>query len=1013
MKILFPALFLSSIACFAQANFGVRILLGVGDPQATRWDGSITASGATVSRLEPWRFEEPDTISGSDFKLSTHPIKLFLGGVFVPNLANSKSLFVANGVVAQLTRVQEGAELSVKTAEGNFSFRASDIAYGTAKSFLNGRVLVDRVPTATQITKTPEEEDYPATAVDRDGAVWVAYIEFHHSKDHNRLRADMKTAPADLEQYRTPTGGDQLFVRKYSGGAWGEPIEITTAGLDLYRPAIAIDGKNRPWVFWSQNTKENFDVHARVIEVNRAGAHVQISREPGSDIDPAAVADSNGVLWVAWQGWRNGRAAIYASKLTGNSFTAPQKISNSNANEWDPAIAADKTGRISVAWDSYRNGNYDVYFRTESGGSWADEKPAAATARYEAYPSIAYDASGRLWVAYEEGGAGWGKDYGAYKTQGTAVYQGRIIRLRGFEPDGRVVETAGDLGAALPGKAESATSAVWGKQKDAEDVDFHADGSATRKPSGEPDNARAAYNNYPRLTIDASGRMWLAFRSVNPVSWGPVGSVWFEYLVSYDGQSWSAPVFLTHSDNLLDNRPALAPLGSGKLLVIGSSDARSQYQLAGKYVDGYPAAAMKDFLGADSPAVKSGAFLPLYLNVSIPDDPYNNDLWANEIQMGAGQVSLSVSPLRQTIRPTPTHDAADDTAVAKLRGYRAPDTNLRIVRGEFHRHSEVSFDGGSDGSTLDQYRYILDAGNLDWVGCCDHDNGLGREYTWWRAQKFTDIFNSPGVFANMFNYERSVSYPEGHRNVLFAQRGIRTLPRLPITKADEPGHAPDTQMLYAYLKRFNGVVASHTSATGMGTDWRDNDPDVEPIVEIFQGMRQSYELPEAPRSISEKDAIGGWRPKGFISNALQMGFKLGFQASSDHISTHLSYCNIYVTDVTRQGVLDALRKRHVYGATDNILADVRSGSHMMGDTFTTNTPPSIKVHLEGTTTFSKVTIIKDNKYVYSTSPNEAKVDFEWRDNAPEPGKQSYYYVRGEQTNGELVWASPMWITYTK
>jgi hypothetical protein len=25
------------------------------------------------------------------------------------------------------------------------------------------------------------------------------------------------------------------------------------------------------------------------------------------------------------------------------------------------------------------------------------------------------------------------------------------------------------------------------------------------------------------------------------------------------------------------------------------------------------------------------------------------------------------------------------------------------------------------------------------------------------------------------------------------------------------------------------------------------------------------------------------------------------------------------------------------------------------------------------------------------------------------GKTSYNYVRGEQDNGELVWASPMWI----
>jgi hypothetical protein len=51
-------------------------------------------------------------------------------------------------------------------------------------------------------------------------------------------------------------------------------------------------------------------------------------------------------------------------------------------------------------------------------------------------------------------------------------------------------------------------------------------------------------------------------------------------------------------------------------------------------------------------------------------------------------------------------------------------------------------------------------------------------------------------------------------------------------------------MLYAYLHQFDGVSASHTSATSMGTDWRDNDPQVEPVVEIYQGMRQNYEIPD-------------------------------------------------------------------------------------------------------------------------------------------------------------------------
>jgi len=54
----------------------------------------------------------------------------------------------------------------------------------------------------------------------------------------------------------------------------------------------------------------------------------------------------------------------------------------------------------------------------------------------------------------------------------------------------------------------------------------------------------------------------------------------------------------------------------------------------------------------------------------------------------------------------------------------------------------------------------------------------------------------------MFTYERSVRYPEGHRNVVFPYRGVRTLPRLPISDHDEERPAPDTQMLYRYLHYF-------------------------------------------------------------------------------------------------------------------------------------------------------------------------------------------------------------------
>ena len=396
--------------------------------------------------------------------------------------------------------------------------------------------------------------------------------------------------------------------------------------------------------------------------------------------------------------------------------------------------------------------------------------------------------------------------------------------------------------------------------------------------------------------------------------------------------------------------------------------------------------------------------------VSDPEDPYNNDLHASRIVLPPAE-----APKLEAASPAPAPQAAapESPHSRRLRDYRARigGVEYRIQRGEFHRHTEVSMDAGRDGSLRDAWRYALDAATMDWIGCCDHDNGFGREYTWWITQKLTDVFNSPGTFISMFSYERSVQYPEGHRNVIFARRGVRTLPRLRRVAEGAPGGAPDTGMLYGYLRHFNGIVASHTSGTNMGTDWRDNDPRAEPVVEIYQGDRQNYEMPEAPRSNSAADSIGGWREKGWVSLALEKGYRLAFQASSDHISTHMSYCNLYATASTREALLESFRKRHVYGATDDILADVRSGSHMMGDEFEAREAPRLEVKLVGTAPFAKVHVIKDNRYAYTTEPRSAAVDFTWRDTAAQAGKTSYYYVRGEQSDGEVVWASPMWITY--
>jgi hypothetical protein len=900
---------------------------------------------------------------------------------------------VANGVIVTAQLDDPNARFDVKTAQGSFSFHSQEIAYGQAKPLLDGRVQVERGPSVTELTTSPEEQDFPAIA-QSDDAVYVSYVEFTHSDRKQEMRRAFDQASKDFDFLARPAGGDQVLMLRYDKATrtWSQPIAVSSPKQDVMRTAVAVDRQKRVWVFWSANKDGNFDIYGRAYAGGRWSPEVRITTDSGTDLNPVAATDAKGRVWVAWQGFRKTNLEILAAVQKGDGFSKEAVVSFSKASDWDPSIAAAANGEVAVSWDTYDKGDYDVYFRRlrlEGEIRMEAPVPVAASANFEARSSVAYDAKNRLWVAYEASDSKWGKDFGAYETSGIALYQDHDVRLKCFQGS-QALAPAAELSKKVPANPAAAMNRKGAKRLAAQGPTSmtlpNPDLASQRAPSGTPQPPPLPMNSFPRIAADPNGAVYLAFRSPVPGQ-SPMGSVWLQSLIYLDGSSWKGPIAMPETDYWLDGRAAMTVLAPGDLLLVATSDHRQ----------GAPRGARRRQATGD------------------PEAAINADLVAAEFSFPAAPAAAEVkSASAESVSGPDPVVAPEREQVGLMRGYRtnAGSDKLQLMRGEFHRHTEMSGDGGRDGPIIDAYRYMIDAASMDWVGCCDHDNGAGREYSWWIQQKLTDAYKLGGNFVPMFAYERSVRYPEGHRNVVFAKRGIRSLPRLPKLDDDAPpGHAPDTQMLYRYLKQFDGIVASHTSGTNMGTDWRDNDPVVEPVVEIYQGDRQNYEIPGGPRSNNEKDSIGGWRPLGFVSLALQKGYRLGFQASSDHISTHMSYCNLWVKEPTRAGILEAFHKRRVYGATDNILADVHCGSHFMGEEFTSSQPPAIAVKLTGTANFAKVHIIKDSEYVYTVQPGTRKVDFVWKDTAAVKGKTSYYYVRGEQADGELVWVSPMWITY--
>jgi hypothetical protein len=947
--------------------------------KATVWDGRLSVSRGRVQRIRLWQEDPRNRVEGAEWKITTrHSIpwnrqQRARGHQAMP-LQDAAVLIELAGVTPQ-------TELDFETEQGDFRFAVKGVPFGANRTFLNGLVQVGRVASAGTILSAPTEDDYPAAALSADGRLYVAYVAFTHGEGF-RKRPPMEKPLEDFSALAKPTGGDQVQLMYLDGGKWTGPLPVTPRGRDVYRTAVAVDGASSVWVFWSEGRDGNWDVYARRRTGDVWSRETRLSTDPGPDTFPVAATDSTGRVWLAWQAFREGHSNILALRQEGGRLGDPMVVSDAPANQWTPAIAASSDDQVAIAWDTYENGNYDVYARIWAKGQFGQCIPIATSPRAEMRPSATFDHAARLWVAYENSPEKWGKDWGALEKEGVPLYQGRSVAVR-----------------------------VWAKSQLWQPADnpVNAFFPWLRTQKRQMQNPRLAV---PRLTTDASGRVWLAVRSPRLGTRLGVGTAWFEHAAWYEGDRWSNEIICPGTDNLLDNRPALVPLRSGELLLLTSSDGR--FATAGRLPQWF----IKE-LRQQGEQVQQKRTPPRW------PDPVNNELVM--AKLGPAPTAEAEGPRLEQVdvdEPASPDPLAEKEAgdVARARAARATvgGKTLRLWRGEFHRHTEISSDGGGDGLLLDMWRYGLDAAALDWIGNGDHDNGGGREYSWWITQKTTELFHVPGAFTPMFTYERSCTYPDGHRNVVFAQRGVRTLPRLKggmgkamdelAAEAERP-NTPDTQNLYRYLAQFDAICASHTSGTDMGTDWRDGDPKLEPIVEIYQGCRQNYEMPGAPRSNTAEHSLGGWRPFGFVSLALKKGYRLGFQASSDHISTHISYCNCWVEDLTRDAILAAMKARHVYGATDNIIADVRCGDHFMGDVFTTDQRPSFRIRLVGTQPFAKVHVIRNGKYAHSFEPGKQEVELQWTDFEPVPNETSYYYVRGEQEDGELVWVSPMWVTY--
>ncbi|MFQ6098014.1 MAG: DUF3604 domain-containing protein, partial [Armatimonadota bacterium] len=430
------------------------------------------------------------------------------------------------------------AVVRVSTKSGEFEFRVDEVgARGIER--LDGDVKITRAPagarraraarqrtpiteipgalagtiSAERVTRPDMQSDWPAIAHTRDGALWIAYVQWN-GRD-----------------------ADAVMVRRRSpDGELGDPILLDDGCWDHYSPAIAPRG-NDVLVVWSGQRDGNFELYAsQVSQDGQASPVTQLTRAPYADFNVRAASDDAGNVTIAWQSLRSGRGDIFARRLSGKRWGKEVRVSKSPASDWEPSIAIDSTGAAWIAWDTYDAGNYDVRLRRFRRGKCGRLVRVTTEPTAQFHTSVAVDRQDRVWVAWDDGGINWGKDFSRVSRApgSNGLHASRSIGVRVYA-NRRVQEPQAALQDVMVGPLSQ-------------------------------------FAELPELAFDQAGVLWLVFRhwTIRKPT-----EIYHVYATRLTDEGWSKPWLLGDSSGRNTQHSSISMASDGSLTVAYASDGRA------------------------------------------------------------------------------------------------------------------------------------------------------------------------------------------------------------------------------------------------------------------------------------------------------------------------------------------------------------------------------------------------------------------------------------------------------
>ncbi len=346
-----------------------------------------------------------------------------------------------------------------------------------------------------------------------------------------------------------------------------------------------------------------------------------------------------------------------------------------------------------------------------------------------------------------------------------------------------------------------------------------------------------------------------------------------------------------------------------------------------------------------------------------------------------------------------------------------------IYWGDLHTHS-LLYDG--TGTPAEVYTHGRDVTRLDFQSVSEHS--FYDPSMWKYVLEAAEAFNEPGKFVTYVGYEARTS-DFGDINFYF---GGSSAPQPPATKFAGSYNTYPLRKYINSLKGTKALVIPHNHLKPSIDYPAKFQAACIPLVEIYSQWG-NFEKPHRPFTLTGRETVS---PPQAVVNSLLAGLRFGFTGGSDNHSCHPGYgrhmranetfqgglTGVYAKQRTRRSIWDALVRRRCFATTGSrmIITFHVSGVAMGQQRAGAPQQREVRAVVNGQGPLKRIVVVRNGREVKSVDCG-GKLDYqlEWTDRTPPEklwvgrtkytrGPFMFYYIRVEQQDAQLGWASPVW-----